>query len=407
LVLGHGCSRCTKRRPGVSIVEVLFAILITTVGLFGAIAVFPFASAQARRSRIYDMMAVAGRSSFHDFDARGMRRPDMWIAWNESTNQFMPAFTVATQLESFCIDPRMIAAHTNYISGSPQLHPTLAPDPVNLGTLSSPGGRCVQNFPYAAVGTSGAVPGAMRRITLRQTGNSAVLTSYNTPMSRQQADAIFRIDDDLSYNRPEEDKSLPATQVVSSLPNAPVNAWGRRQADGQISWLATVVPKIDISGVRSDEYTLSLVMLFERANDLERVDYIPPTPPNPWPLRERMIEGEWQGPGITGGEILLEAPGEDQLKLKPNDWVMVSGIYNVGGTPVARYQWYRVSDCDMDAESNASHGHYHKYATLIGQDWNMNFNRLNANVGQVYVTIIEGAFAVYEKTIRLDYGSTY
>ena len=37
-----------RRRRGVSILEVLFAILVTTIGLLGALAVFPVASAMAR-----------------------------------------------------------------------------------------------------------------------------------------------------------------------------------------------------------------------------------------------------------------------------------------------------------------------------------------------------------------------
>ena len=71
-------NRRRARRPGVSILEVMFAILVTVVGLFGAVAVFPAASAMARRGRVNDAAAAAGRSAVRDFDVRGMRRPSTW-----------------------------------------------------------------------------------------------------------------------------------------------------------------------------------------------------------------------------------------------------------------------------------------------------------------------------------------
>src|SRR3954454_20687500 len=78
---------CRGRRPrrAVTIIEVLFAILVATVGVFSVIAIFPFASSQAKRARLNDMFAVAGRSAFHDFDARGMRIPDHLMAYDPGT----------------------------------------------------------------------------------------------------------------------------------------------------------------------------------------------------------------------------------------------------------------------------------------------------------------------------------
>jgi len=410
--------------------------MVTTVGLFGAIAVFPFASAQARRSRIFDMLAAAGRSAFHDFDARGMRRPDMWVAWDQSpgapaSQGFMPAMSVSNKqiAESYCIDPRMIAAHTTYVGGVPKLLPIVS-------SSGNPGGQCVQYFPYVEPyvdgnnngfmdgsesmvdlnGNGGFDPpqfnplgktfdsSLMRRITLRQTGNSTLLPSYNTPMSLAQANAIFKIDDDLTYDRPESDKSLAATQSATAI-NGVANTWGRRQTDGKISWLATLVPKFDISGLPSDEYTLSVVMLYDRPNDLDILDN----------KKERVVNGVWQSAGATGGEIYLTGTDIEQLKVRPNDWVMVSGSYYVSqlSAYVTRFQWYRISDCDPEPVAVAPPGvGYELYATLIGQDWNMSFLSPPAGVGgsapgKVRVTIVAGAFAVYEKTVRLDYGSAF
>lgn len=435
-------------RRGVTIVEVLFAILITTVGLFGAIAIFPFASAQARRSRIFDMMAVAGRSSFHDFDARGMRRPDMWLAWDQNARAFVPALSVSNRqpTESYCIDPRVIAAHMSRVTIAGNPRDVLLPTSSSSSNL---GGQCVQTFPLlepftdsnqngfwevgelaSDLNSNGALDppqfnplnrnfdsSLMRRLTLRQSGNPN-LASYNPlfPMTLFQANSIFLIDDDLTYNRPDDDRSLPASQTASgldpSIPIGPANPWGRRQTDGKISWLATLVPKFDISGLASDEYTLSVVMIHERPSNLDRLDH----------LGERVVTGVWQSPGATGGEIRLVAAYtpecQEQLKLRPNDWVMVSGSYGLSATGpiITRFQWYRIADCDTNpTETTNAAGvpnGYELYATLMGQDWNMNFisppvGVTGAAAGQVRVTIVQGAFAVYEKTVRLDYGSSF
>src|SRR5262245_1523452 len=60
---------------GVTILEVLFSIMLTTVGLLGAIALFPVASARARKARLNDAVAVSASSAVHMFDTMGMRRP--------------------------------------------------------------------------------------------------------------------------------------------------------------------------------------------------------------------------------------------------------------------------------------------------------------------------------------------
>src|SRR4029079_17392160 len=117
------------------------------------------------------------------------------------------------------------------------------------------------------------------------------------------------------------------------------NLWLKRQAEGKISWIATLVPKYDISGQQSDQYTLSVVMLHDRPNDLSMMDT----------QKERTVLGDWQNPiAATGGEIRLTAYDPELLKLRPNDWVMVSGTYIWNSKPISRFQWYRVTECDPE-----------------------------------------------------------
>jgi hypothetical protein len=448
--------RPSPPRRGVTIVEVLFAILITTVGLFSAMAIFPFASAQARRARLNDMFAAAGRSAFHSFDARGMRRPDRWLAWDQRVNAgngaFVPYLSLSNRQthEAVCIDPRLIGKHTRFVgsnqilnsvpvtraNGQPGFVPAQfatflhrfpygepyeetdyngacdtseGPLELNLSAGHDPPQMPHPSLGYPRNGPPNNLPydtSLMRRITLRTASGS------NYAMSLLQANRIFISEDDISYDRDEEDKSKPASQSTVLLQSAAsLNEWAKRNSEGQLSWIATLVPQYDVSGAPNDNYTLSIVMIHGRTDlRLETVDK----------MSERTVNGQLDGTGASGGEIVLASPDRDQLKLKPHDWVMLSGTYfpvvgqpNQPPQPISRFQWYRVSDCDIEPEE-ISTGVYALNATLIGQDWNMNYvalplppNQPGGRPGDVRVTIVEGAFAVYEKTVRLEYGSAF
>ena len=368
------------RRRGVSLLEVLFAILVTTIGLLGAVAVLPVASMQAQKGRMNDAMAVAGLSAVHEFDTRGMRQTSRWMAWDSTNNRYssiplgpftqVPLVNSAANPQygrSFCIDPRFIAAN---------------PTSPNSGTASF--------FPYTA---STSEP-RMLRITLfsglRDSSNNML------PMGSTQADHIFQLADDLTYERPEDDRTLNARQIFDSFPSDATKA-SKRQSDGHMSWMATLVPKLERHAAPSlDTYVLSIVMFHDRPAglSLSEVD----------PLRERIVELETMAsgspvPGVSGGEVQLKSGTEAALKLRPNDWIMLSGFvsHGGGGPSIPVFKWYRVSDCDPEVEFDGTT--YTRYATLIGEDWNT-----AVPLTTLRATIVDGVVGVYEKTIRLEPG---
>jgi type II secretory pathway pseudopilin PulG len=117
-----------RRRRGMTILEVLFAIMITTIGLLGAIAVFPVASEYARKGRLNDELAVCAESAVHKFDAQYMRRPDRWVRYfynsNNSSYSLVPG---AAAGESYCIDPRFYAQN---LIPNPNMPPNNFPNPI-------------------------------------------------------------------------------------------------------------------------------------------------------------------------------------------------------------------------------------------------------------------------------------
>ena len=422
-------------RRGVSILEVLFAILVTTIGLLGAVALFPVASAQARKARINDAMAVAGRSAVHTFDSLGMRRPERWVAWNENWDlnnmgqqipplQFKAVDKVSYRYDrSYCIDPRFVAA--NYA-------------PISLRARAN-------TFPADAANTS-VNPSptlAMMRVSLvngQRTGSTLVADppmgwiqlGGTGPWRTYQDNAIFQLDDDLAFLRPgiddvsaaggRNDRSLPALQAYDELPTVS-GSYAKRQTQGHYSWMATLVPKLDLyAGMATDEYVLSIVMFHDRPGDLS----LGPTNPNALLLERNLNVYFDGGDGSTGGEVIIYAPfagtpnqasdeaAAQTLKLRANDWVLLAG--NTGGSSPAHFQWFRVSSCDDEPtyEQAFSSGsvnlpaRYQVYATLVGRDWNINLrNPRTTFAGTAQATIVEGVVGVYEKTVRLDTSSGF
>ena len=163
---------CHPRRnadSGMTILEVLFAIMITTIGLLGAVAVFPVASEYARKGRLNDEVAVCAESAVHTLDARGMRRPDHWISWryNINTNQWVmvsgPGMVQAG--ESYCLDPRFL---------------TFASPGEPVGNLTATGNPSPPAVPTYVTGEATLFPAFPRRNT---PPNGGVSFGVNDPDS--------------------------------------------------------------------------------------------------------------------------------------------------------------------------------------------------------------------------------
>jgi len=421
------------RVRGVSLLEVLFAIVVTTVGLLGAIAIFPVASSRARQARINDAAAVAGRSAVHAFDARGMRRPDRWYAWNAAGTppQFVNKFAAG---QAYCIDTRFLVRNTGWITtGGRTFYPEYFPygSPLNpLGTPPLPRMERIAFFPGTL--DASTPPNLARDQFDRRNLFTMVAGQPAYGRNLLLADSIFVFDDDLAFVRPGRDevaglglpadRTLPAIQLFDPLPAG--GGPGQRSTQGRFSWMATVVPKTE-PGAPSDECVLSIVVFHDRPNDLYLTTYASGGNEN---ILERVVNVAFNVPGLlsndgtSGGEVLLYVPtsaipagpltpqefATQRLKLRAGDWILLAGRFTgmISSTPFAtdRFQWYRVAHVDPEVTYQpAGFGlpeRYERYATLVGQDWNVSLT-------SQYATLIEGVVGVYEKTIRREYGSTY
>ena len=351
------------KRSGVSILEVLFAILVVTVGLLGAVAVFPVAGSYVRKARVADASSVIARGAAGDFAVRGMNNAATWREWDGTA--FVPA-TLAP-LASYCIDSRFCAANTA--------------DWTNAST-----------FPYTHVDNP-AGP-RMRRVAffgeqLPATANYQLL-----------ADAIFWKNDDLAYLRPgiddgpfADDRSLPAYGQLDGTDT-------RRQSDGMYSWMATLVPLVDMplaanmpppspgsttansAYSTASEYSLSVVVFHQREAGFAIDD-----------VNERVVAASV--PDSTGGQVILTSPIAERLELSPGEWILLSGIKRTTGPlgvlNVPRFGWYQVTDAEEPYDNGTD---FECYVSVIGRDWDTSLLFTQA-------TIMEDVATVHEKTVRL------
>ena len=216
------------------------------------------------------------------------------------------------------------------------------------------------------------------RITLRDAIPAAVVRRPQMGDGTPQANAIFQIDDDISYTRPDGNAvrydgsrrqyTRPGqSKRIPCCPPSPLNSWGRRLSDGKISWIATLVPQFDVSGVPSDNYTLSIVMIYDRPNSLDVLDN----------KLERVVTGVWQdtASAATGGEIYSHGHRSRAAKFGPTtgSWSPAPISYRACSTSSPAFSGIASPMRPRAERSVLAAAEYEMYATLMGQDWNTNF----------------------------------
>ena len=332
-------------RHGLSLIEALISIFIVSIGLLGVVALFTIGHHDALSGAVADHAALVGREKLRDFRVRGMDDPGNWlIGTSHITNLRSP----------YCIDPRFVAA--------------------GLGT----------RFPLDRTIF-------MTRLNL-WTGMNDGGSGLPIPLGTPAADEIFMSQDDLAFIDPDDADLLPV-QIFAGASNSK----SKRASDGRYSWMATIVPQLDVLGAAtaiSDQQTLSIVVFYQR----------PAMVAGPDSNFERAVSVTFLGSGYGGGDVKLTTPTTSAALLNDigaGQWMLVAT--NVSGN--GYFQWYRltsVSDVYGDATNSSSS----RDVTLNGADWDT-----GALGGEpdypVEGTIVIGVVAVYEQTIRLKTSSLW
>lgn len=411
-------------RRGLSYLEVLIAAGIALIGMLGAIAIYPVAISNLQKGVTADTTAVIGPSVLESVSILKADQPAQWLFSDAGTlvpvesASYSPRADVQgrkwhasiSPTDCLCFDPRYVASVASWDAA--QYDPTL--------------------FPHIAL-TQDASP-RMRRVTLSRVLGGAA-------MSTAQARLLFKVQDDLLFERPTgsvtlsngdvaDGATLPAKQrmlddqrrdyfadyefVITAVPNTEAREPGPviigyepdilypSQPDHRRPIFAPYVydpANVFLAG--TGYYDLSVVIFRGRQPDLVQIiDY---------GGDERNIEAErlcnisFLTAGYGGGDVTVSLrPGRpiSDLNIVNSTWALVSGIETVTYTPPAPltppatltrpvFQWYRV------AEFSEVYNGDSRDLTLEGADW-------PANTTNLRCTLVTGVVGVFSKRVQLQ-----
>lgn len=344
------------KRGGFSLLEVLIAMFILTVGMLGIAAVVVIGNMSAMRALIADRTAVVGRNALSEVRVRDWLDPVRWV-----TVQGSPVVSSRDQPlpvgESFCIDPLYIAQINNGQGAVPN---ALSPD--------------LARFPYNPPGTAVS----MQRITVNIAANpNAPANVQAILMNPQIWKRIVVSEDDLVFDpsRLSRPRLLFRTDTGAAVPLPPLpgdtGSGNPLYADyqGMYSWMITVVPQVPRIPSGTQKYLVSAVVFRDR-NFLWRDD---PTVEVPG---ERVATANFLGGGdlrlsIPASRVKDAAQADEYLRVPEGQYLLLAGRALVSSNPPVMqnvFLWYRVVASGDLVNQNQN---YFREVTVAGPDWNI------------------------------------
>ena len=422
-----------RARRGISLLEVLVAIGVLSIGLLGVAAVIPVARHEMVEAAKADRSAACGQAALGDIKVRGTINPAHWRDVNgASLGEVEPDWgwspyesTDRGYLfgESYAVDSLFVAENYKDRDANGDGIPEFADFPYNPVTPGTPvGARWTR----------------MKRVMWDQVGRDGWV---NAPL----AQSLYKWHDDLLFPIPADESLRP--QQFPIRDNVGDTVKGDFQ--GNYSWLVTVTPSpehIDFRSLTSGDafsfpessplYTVSVAVFYKR-------DMSKPDDYDPDPLLNRLMAGEtpgerqvrlqFLGAGLGGGDVRLEllpGQGAEYLEIKENEWLLVTGSYSrqcyyqdpiaqppgyssYYSTQIGVHKWYRIVatgeivverdsngngaiDPDEDSNGNLILDPPYREATLAGPDWNV-----SGWGGTVYAGLFKGVVGVFSTTMEL------
>jgi hypothetical protein len=371
----------TAPRPGISLLEVLIAIFILSIGLLGVAALIPLGQMSLWETAKADRSGACGRAAMREIQVRRMLDFRFWY-WSPSIPPnpafpgnywgFYPPYATANTIPDTYAD---VTAGINLDS---------------MPFVIDPLGRA-KGLPE----TFGQYPTTMPPTLFlpRRTLRSIPLMP-NQPIpppaiTTALAEQIFIWNDDLPFDAPKNSTTRP-TLVTSSSGNV--------ISEGSYSWFFSATPaatEMSRPVAQRRWFNVSVAVCYKRNFDPNAVN----TPDgehtatiNSNNVVTPKVPG-FPGMGIGGGMVILansSLPNSPKVNVKENQWVM---LYHLDPVPqLNRCLWYRVINfgTTTDASNNT-----HTTLSLIGPDWDPNL--------EATLVVVPGVIGVYNTTMELDW----
>lgn len=357
-------------RGGLTLIEVLMAILVVTLGLVGIATLLPLSAHDTRQGSINDAAALVAKRAWRNFTVMGLNQPDKWFY-----NTGQPVF--GQDLGNPVRDPITI------LPGYPPIFPTTltwraidgtplpVPPPLVLDPILFNASMFPENGfpPTSSPGIARCFPSRLQLTP--QMGNQ--ITVALREADRVAAADTFRSEDDLVFEIPDRASEQPR-QLFSSISR-------RRQSNGYFSWLVMLDP-VSTDG---SFYKASIVLFHQRITSTTGERVLPATA-----LR--------LGISLGGVDVKFASDELTDLEISNGDWVLLVKL----NSPYM--QWYQVSRTIGEPEKDPLvQQNYSLTAKLNGPDTRIHEIFDGDPNSVVYGVILENVQTVYEKTIGLDF----
>ena len=366
-------------RFGMTLVEIMAAILVLSIGLVGVLSAIPFGGLRMSQMQEADNSSALGRNAARTMKANGWSNPANWRYENgfENANSVLTNGNLNLTFPFF-VDP---------ISKSV--------DPPEF-FATTPNGGFDSFFTRVAPVQNRVVPGA---------GRPAI--------NAAQIERAFYLQDDLVYgysNDEDETFYRPRVETTDGLLGDVGDPNATAPFSGRYTWLATVSPK-NASG---DFYDCP-------KDALAAADYDVVVFENRVPGDEKAFAARLEGSGYQGGAVTLDLTGGvdvdnnglDALdverlieQLETTRYIFLTGREDVptNGNFRAFARWYKIANYGV-VETDASGTPTALRLTLVGPNtpkcWTPTFDAAGNAVspGQpITATIFPGAIGVYSGT---------
>lgn len=359
----------SRRAAGLTLLEVLIAIFVLSIGLLGVAALIPVGRRQIQIGSQFDRAAACGTAAMNELVVRDYLNPEMWMnhrgnswgppgtgaifptppytfqaAWldeDEIARAPIPNNVIdeyrgidATPIalgNSVCIDPLFIAR--NFLDSGPfagNHADGVSAFPFNLFYGFPGGSGAGHEIDLDGTMTTLPLPPRMQRVTVRAWSKESNPSGTPPPLLRQDltgiggpilardtiAERIFTWRDEIVFDLPANTARRPVPKfVVAPPPTAgdpsPVL---RPQSVAEYSWFATATPTrvtpFPLDG-QPISYRVSIVVCFKRdLNWIVRGSIDQPPGQRAAP-KERMVYCELLGGGLGGGAARLWLPVRD------------------------------------------------------------------------------------------------
>ncbi|MBJ44563.1 MAG: hypothetical protein CMJ80_15045 [Planctomycetaceae bacterium] len=402
----------SSRRAGISLLEIMISIGVVGIGLIGVASLIPLAHFKASQGVREERKSLFGKRAVREFYVRELDRPGtldapywLHIGLGAIGSIHMPLGERKIFAQTYCFDPHWVANgfqlnQMGISTGAFHFFPANTSMNIHVPRLT-----LLKMRPERIQQSIVQRNPAQQALAIAQR-KSFVNASPPLLIDVSQADSMFRIQDDLVVEQPENPNDIVHQTYLTEANGTPLGLPTKVVTNGSFSWMATLVPEPRVDRVQgphlANRYVASFLIFHQRdMSGAFREEVVAEVNPNEsvfsGPIKEIVIDeigadSHTPGQPIPGHVGVRDIRRGNWIALMQNQHPVGTIPYNPATQPnVMQLKWYQVVNADeLDGDYDLR-----RELTLTGPDWTPNPSR------RVFAVYLRNVETVYEKTVEL------